>query len=242
MPHDLRYPESLPCPSALTSAPKERRQLSNQSRPVEASALQRDRGGVETVTFPPFDAAQMQAFREWWRDELHLGAAWFVAAWPSPRGSIDQVRRFIGAPNREYVPPGNWRITAQLEVRGAGVVPLGEHLDPVEFELVWPVLSVGDPEYPTPGQDHPLTFTIGPFAEDGTLKAGRADGTEDLRPDDYLLVDGAVFMPGNPPTTPLDAGTVIAVIPAGQTVVLGIRNSANSLCSGDGYATVFFPS
>lgn len=119
-----RYPSTLPAPSALVHAPRDRRRLSDPARPREANALQIDRAAIEKATFPPMTPAQYAAFREWWDSDLVKGGRWFVATWPSPRGPIEIVRRFVEPPAWSFVPGGFFQLSATFEVRGAGLLPV----------------------------------------------------------------------------------------------------------------------
>jgi len=117
------YPDSLPAPRTLSYTPRERRQLGDANRPLQARALERDRGAVERVTWPPFTTTQGEVFKEWWKNTLVYGGAWFVATWPTPQGRAPLVLRFRSPPNWQYVPGGFWSISAEVEVRGAGELP-----------------------------------------------------------------------------------------------------------------------
>lgn len=115
------YPDALPCPQVAVAAPLERRALSTQTRPRQARALQRDRGVLVNVTWPPMNAAQMTAWREWWSATLIYGASPFNASWPLPEGVVDAVWQFLETPRRSFVPGGRWIVSAQMEVRGVNL-------------------------------------------------------------------------------------------------------------------------
>lgn len=123
---DLIPPASLPRPQTSVVTPAERRILSDQSRPRDARAAQRDRTEFERLTFPALTQAQAAAFDTWWRDDLVYGGAWFTAKWPLPRGFVNAVRKFIETPKFEFVGDhmnGRWRVSVLTEVRGLGVAP-----------------------------------------------------------------------------------------------------------------------
>lgn len=120
----LRYPTTLPCPQTSTVAPSEKRQLSDEARPRDARALQRDRLELERITWPPLTAAQAEEIRSWWRNDLVYGGAWFVANWPVPRGMVSCVRRFLEQPSWSFVPGGFWALSALCEIRGVGLDPV----------------------------------------------------------------------------------------------------------------------
>lgn len=114
----IDYPISLPRPQASIVTPAERRQLSDEQRPRFARAIQRDRREFEQLTWPPMSAADVATFRQWWKEDLSLGGAWFNATWPLPRGFVAAVRKFVKPPQRTYLGRGFWRMTAVCEVRG----------------------------------------------------------------------------------------------------------------------------
>lgn len=124
----VRYPSTLPCPRTSVVTPAERRQLSQQDRPRDAAAIERDRTWLERITWPVFSATQAAAFRTWWQETLFYGAYWFAADWPSPIGPVDVVRRLVAAPSWTFVPGGFWEVSALCEVRGRGELPRVEPL------------------------------------------------------------------------------------------------------------------
>lgn len=124
----IEYPSSLPIPQTSTVRPVDRRQLSSADRPREATAFQRDRLELERVTWPPLNATQSAALYAWWKNSLVYGGCWFAAQWPLPRGFTNAVRRFIEAPQWEFIAGGFWRVSAVLQVRGRGLDPVREPL------------------------------------------------------------------------------------------------------------------
>lgn len=119
---ELVYPSLLPGPQAAPVQWAERRMLSSLPGPRASRAIERDQRGSQQVSFL-FDAAEAAVFRAWHDADLTYGGAWFAADWPSPQANV-RVRRFIGAPQWQFVPGGLWRVSAQCEVRGRGEVPL----------------------------------------------------------------------------------------------------------------------
>jgi hypothetical protein len=118
------YPPALPCPAEGTALliPAERRQMSGLEGARVARAVQRDRLATRQVTFN-YSFAQAATFWSWWRTTLIYGGAWFeVTDWPLPQGGISVVR-FLGVPTRQVIPGFGWRLSAEVEVRGAGVLP-----------------------------------------------------------------------------------------------------------------------
>lgn len=126
----IDYPISLPCPQAETVSPADRAQLSDPDRPREARALSLDRLAIVRAVWPPFSPVEAGIFRDWWRDDLYEGGAWFNATWPLPQGSVPSVLRFIEQPRKRFIPGGRWRLEAVLEQRGrslevSGAAPSG---------------------------------------------------------------------------------------------------------------------
>lgn len=120
----IAYPASLPTPQTSGVASSERRFLATPERPRQARAIQRDRSYTEQLSFPPMRAEQYAVWREWWRNDLLEGGAWFSAEWPLPQGYGTAVRKFLAAPDWAFIPGGMWRISAVCEVRGAGQLPM----------------------------------------------------------------------------------------------------------------------
>jgi len=120
----VSYPDSLPCPQRARVERVDPRQVSDQSYPREARSIWLDRLHTERVVFPPMNAAQFSAFREWWRDELVFGGSWFVASWPNIEAADTKVYRFLDAPVWSFVAGGFWQISAQVEIRGLGLDPI----------------------------------------------------------------------------------------------------------------------
>ena len=122
----LAYPSSLPTPSVATTVADERRLLSPSAGFFEARAVERDRRVTQTLTFPPFTAAEAATFWAWWRDTLYYGGAWWVCAWPLPSGAANGVRQFRGVPQSQRNNSME-QITAVCVVRGRGVEPPEDH-------------------------------------------------------------------------------------------------------------------
>lgn len=121
---DPVYPSTLPAPQALRRTPLERRQLSAVDRPRDSRPLQFDRGSTENITWPPLTTAQLETLMTWWRGTLHLGGSWFSSSWPCPQGRPVLVRKFTEQPRRTFMAGGFWRVTATVEVRGVGQIPI----------------------------------------------------------------------------------------------------------------------
>jgi hypothetical protein len=161
--------------------------------------------------------AQCTIFRDWWGDVLIMGAAWFSAAWPIPRGMVTAVRKFKGAPRFTYVPGGFWRISAVCEIRGVGELPF-THVQPAAT-LLWhfdtdyvqatgdvldspmttyggqPPFVIGTPaKFGVGASQHNAGYrvTTGGASLHNTFPASQADGTVDFW---ILLGEGGGFGP-----------------------------------------------
>lgn len=90
----------------------------------------------------------------------------------------------------------------------------------------WPTLTQGvDGGYPTPPSYYPATMTLGPYTVDTYVIAGSLDGLTDLHPDDFLWVDGVRI--GDIAAQIIGAGTILKTLPAGNTCLLELQNTAN---------------
>lgn len=98
--------------------------------PRQLRAVQRDRGGVQSVDFF-FTHAELAIFTAWLEDALISAGAWFSASWAIPMGGV-AVRRFIGYPSLPvFFPNIGWRVTANVEVRGRSALPMPQPLRPL---------------------------------------------------------------------------------------------------------------
>lgn len=77
-----------------------------------------------------------------------------------------------------------------------------------------------------PGDLHPNTLTIGPFAVETAIRAGAADGSGDATADNIFVFDGVdqPFPAPFPNLTYYPGGTLVKTLPAGQTFTIRIRN------------------
>lgn len=124
----------------------------------------------------------------WWRNNLVFGGAWFVADWPTPRGSVPVVRKFLTQPSRTYIAPGLWRWSAVCETRGLGEIP----------QAFGPLIQ--------------LRFTDG-FSDEGSARAAwSADGTPaEVSTDDYIDAPSSLYLPSDTAriVTPYDASVAL---------------------------------
>lgn len=230
----LVYPAELPVPQTSTVTPVERRALSDADYPREAVAIERDRMQIEEITLPPMQADQLAVFWAWWRNELVYGGAWFAATWPLPVGMVTAVRKFVGTPQREYIAPGFWRITAVCEVRGIGVIPTDVPEVPTSFIVsvntesadllyldeylaVYPSISVYGQAFSSPGGVNVTLTTIG-----GLNRRAEFSGTSSV-----LLQNN--LGPAGP------ARVAEFVIEAGNTGELRLGGFMNNVFPGNAY-------
>lgn len=118
------YPVDLPCPVTAPLEWAERRELSTLPGPRQSRVLTRDQYGTQQLTFKLRSPAQVQAWLEWGDVSLGQWGNWFAAEWPVSYGGV-AVRRFVGAPSYpEYLPRiGAWVVSANVEIRGRGMLP-----------------------------------------------------------------------------------------------------------------------
>jgi hypothetical protein len=129
------YPASLPGPTAAPFQPAERRLLSSLPGPRQSRPIQRDRKASQQLDFI-FKHAEVAIFEAWLDGPLVRAGAWFAASWPQPQGGVG-VRRFVGEPSFPVYYPGvGWHVSAQVEVRGRGELPVDDS-DPC-----WPEVLV----------------------------------------------------------------------------------------------------
>lgn len=117
------YPSTLPGPSAVAVTSAERRLLSDVTGgPQQTRGLQRDYLANEQIEWT-FSANEAAIFQAWWRTDLIYGGRWFASTWPTPAGWVATARRFKGAPTWSLMAVDAWRVAAQCEVRGRGLLP-----------------------------------------------------------------------------------------------------------------------
>ncbi len=122
---ELAYPASLPSPQVATIQSAERRALTGGAGPRDARPLQTDRLARQQLQFT-LTSSESATFKDWIRETLTWGGAWFAATWPLPQGLIVGVRRFDMATERWLYLGGKlqlWRLTIEAEVRGRGEMP-----------------------------------------------------------------------------------------------------------------------
>lgn len=125
----LEYPAALPKPSVAPLTPFERRRLTSLPGARFSSVTQRDFGGVQQLQWNAVTTEELSSLLQWFRDDLTQGAAWFAAEFPSPRGEVTGVYKFITHIGRTYLGASLWRLSAACEVRGIGELPQSEGFD-----------------------------------------------------------------------------------------------------------------
>lgn len=117
------YPTALPNPGGSSETSAERRRISDlPGGRKQFAGLQTDYLATQTLTWFLSDAESF-IFHDWWKVTLIYGGAWFSATWPSPTGWVDVVRRFMKDPTWTNQGNGYWSVTAEMQVRGRGLVP-----------------------------------------------------------------------------------------------------------------------
>lgn len=137
------YPAELPVPSVATLTPTERRLLSGLPGPRASLVIQRDFNAGQRIEWAALTQAELAVFRDWWHGDLVEGGAWFAATWPLPEGLVVGVRKFLAEPRRQYLGNGNWRVSAECEVRGRGELPQGSAVVGAEIGWYDPITGFG---------------------------------------------------------------------------------------------------
>jgi hypothetical protein len=117
------YPPALPVPSTWTIAGPDRRASSPPSGNVTHRARWRDRiVNIDAAWF--YTPSEMTEWRAWYEDVLLDGQYWFAVSAPGPGGFQTRVCKFrTQTVKREALGAGNYKVSAQLQQRGVGVVP-----------------------------------------------------------------------------------------------------------------------
>lgn len=101
----------------------------------------------------------------------------------------------------------------------------GGTLTPIDLSAEFPVLTSGDPTYPTPPSFYPHTLTLGPYATDAEIVSGGTGGAGTCRPDDFFYFNGVRY--GTVGGTVISNGVVIYSLAAGATVTIQVENTIN---------------
>ena len=123
---------------------------------------------------------------------------------------------------------------------GANTYQSGNTLpQPFEIPFTFPTLFSGDAGYPPPGTFQSTTLTIGPYGYGVTVKAGLLLTTlQSAAADDYFYFNGVIYNAVGP-TIAIPNGTVIAVLTAGQTLLVQVYNQSDPGTAGNGFFTVY---
>lgn len=118
------YPSVLPPPlHPLSVVPRERRALPPEGAAFEPRGRQRDFAGAAYEATWVYSPDEMEVWRLWYQDDLLYGLRRFSAMLPLHGGHSSRVVRYIGEQRREHLGRGIYRISSQLEVRGASEAP-----------------------------------------------------------------------------------------------------------------------
>lgn len=160
---------------------------------------------------------------------------------PAFRGILSAVWRGgqVSA-NNPYVKPWAFRVKRILQGWTGGTAWYPEkaviggsesYVVGTEYDMAdtFPMLYIGDPGYPSPGNVYPAALTIGPFAENVEILAGDIAGTQTLLGDDRYIFNSAddyrSFLWGD----------LIAYLPAGSTLRVEVRNIWDNGCGITGF-------
>ena len=112
----IRYPDELPCPQVDTDlTPRERRYISDIGEVKRLrrfqSTFQAERKNISFI----FTRAQANLFREWYKEEIIEGGAWFYADWPILHKEKKVSYRFVTRPVWEFLARGVYHVSATVE-------------------------------------------------------------------------------------------------------------------------------
>lgn len=201
----IQVPAGVPCPQTSTVVPEEGRLLSEPDRaPRAARTVELDERQFQTFTWM-MSAEQAATFRDWWRNELYEGGAWFSApdTWPQPEGFMVKVRRFIGAPAWSYAGMGFWRVAVDCEVRGRTLLPNTPVVSSGGIAWHEPVQDSGGAESASPENEGVLTEQ----SNGGNALYGGIYPWADAGPEmEFTVAIWEPVIPGDPPPIISDGG------------------------------------
>lgn len=123
----LVYPSTLPSANSWEETPVERRAASQLRNPAELHRNRsRDYGATVSADWV-YDATAMATWKAWYDSDLAGGLRWFsVTKIPGSTGfSATRVARYQpDSVKLTYLAPGVFRVSAQLDIRGAGLNPI----------------------------------------------------------------------------------------------------------------------
>ena len=121
----VEYPAALPGPQPGSFDPRPRRAASSIDGPLQQRARQRDAAGMTSQYTYVYTPAQMDEWRNWWRDTLLDGKRWFAHDLPGPGGLTPRVVRYRDV-HQQLLGNGIYRVSASFEQRGSALAPVLE--------------------------------------------------------------------------------------------------------------------
>ena len=120
----IEYPASLPPPSALPIAARERRAVPSGAGNEAPRARARDAIVDAQAVRWVYSPEEMATWRAWFQDTLLEGQLWFAATLPGRGGWATRVARYIGEELQlAHLGAGIWEVTCRLELRGLSQPP-----------------------------------------------------------------------------------------------------------------------
>lgn len=116
------------------------------------------------------------------------------------------------------------RVLAATTTSTAPALPVDEYHN---LYHTFPRLRLGDPGYPPAGTLYPASLTLGPYGSRVEVRVSTA-----LRADDRWVLNGTDGL------ATYGVGIVIAIMDAGSTLTLQLRNTGNYWCEGKGIVHV----
>ena len=121
----VRYPSDLPCPQADTDlVPRERRYISDISDVRNMRMFQQEFQATRNRINFIFTEEEAREFREWYKNDILYGGAWFLADWPTLDKDKNVPHRFVGHPKYEWLYGGNPGMMGRQIGRGGAIQPV----------------------------------------------------------------------------------------------------------------------
>lgn len=155
----VRYPSDLPCPQADTDlVPRERRYISDISDVRNMRMFQQEFQATRNRIVFIFTEEEQREFREWYKNEILYGGAWFLADWPTLHKDKDVPHRFVGHPKYEWLTGMNPGMMGRQIGRGGASQPVSICKVTATVELYDP-RKVGKKSNVYTSKIYPLIFT-----------------------------------------------------------------------------------